>query len=123
MRGVAVGARWNELADKAEARIGDHLSVWTLPHWMLALTAAGRDSAARSMLSSMNEDPSAAVREVALPVCLAVLAHRRGQHERAVELMVPVMGRLRELGGSHAQRDVLAQLFADSIRRSQRAVA
>ena len=123
LRGVAVGARWNELADKAEARIGDHLSVWTLPHWMMALAATGRDSAARSMLSSMNEDPGTAVREVALPVCLAVFAHRRAQHERAVELLVPVIGRLRELGGSHAQRDVLTQLFADSIRRSQRAAA
>jgi hypothetical protein len=56
-------------------------------------------------------------------VCEAVLAHQHGQHERAVRLMAPVMARLQELGGSHAQRDVLAQLFADSSRRAQRAAA
>jgi len=121
LRGVAVGARWEELADKAEARIGDCLSAWTLPHWMMALAAAGRDAAARAMLDAMKEGGSPAVREVAVPVCQAVLAHRRGEHERAVSLMSPLMGRLQELGGSHAQRDVLAQLFLDSRSKAERA--
>jgi len=30
--GVEVGNRWDELADKAEARIGDCVSAFTLPH-------------------------------------------------------------------------------------------
>jgi tetratricopeptide (TPR) repeat protein len=114
LRGVTVGARWNELADKAEIRIGDHLSAWTLPHWMMALAGAGRDAAARSMLEAMRLSPSAVVREVALPVCQALLAHRRGQHDLVVSLMAPVMGRLQELGGSHAQRDVLVQVYLDA---------
>jgi len=46
-QGVDVGDRWIELADKAEARIGDCLSAFTLPHWMMALTAAGRGAAAQ----------------------------------------------------------------------------
>src|SRR5262249_47351101 len=37
--GVNVGNRWVEIADKAEERIGDCLSTFTLPHWMMALTA------------------------------------------------------------------------------------
>ena len=121
LRGVAVGARWEELADKAEARIGDCLSAWTLPHWMMALAASGRQGSAQSMLASMKGYSVPAVREVALPVCEAVLAHRSGEHERAVALMSPLLGRLQELGGSHAQRDVLVQLFRDSSRRAQRA--
>jgi len=123
LRGVAVGARWEELADKAEARLGDGLSVWTLPHWMMALAAAGRDRAARSMLDFLNGNRNATLREVAAPVCEAVLAHRRGQHERVVELMQPVRHRVIELGGSHAQRDVLAQLYQDANLKAQRAAA
>ena len=73
------------------------------------------------MLDAMREDASPVVREVALPVCQAVLSHRRNEHERVVSLMSPLHGRLQELGGSHAQRDVLAQLVADSSRRLQRA--
>ena len=123
LRGVAVGARWEELADKAEARIGDVLSAWTVPHWMMALAATGREAAARAMLENLRTHSSPVMREVATPVCEALLAHRRGQHARVVALMAPVLGRLRELGGSHAQRDVLVQIFSDSSRKSQRVAA
>ena len=123
LRGVAVGARWQELANKAEARIGDCLSVWTLPHWMMALAADGREQSARAMLQALKAQSNPVVREVASPVCEALLAHRRGEHGRVVKLMSPVMGRLQELGGSHAQRDVLAQVFFDSTRRAERAAA
>ena len=117
-QGVDVGARWNEIADKAEARIGDCLSVFTLPHWMMALAAAGRERAAAAMLDCLRNDPAAVVREVALPACEAVLAHRRGEHQRVLELMAPRIDELRRLGGSHAQRDVLLQLCLDSARRA-----
>ncbi len=123
LRGVDAGGRWEELADKAQARIGDCLSVWTLPHWMMALAAAGRDAAARQMLAAMRDSTTPAVREVALPVGEAILAHRRGQHERVVALMGPLRARLQELGGSHAQRDVLVQLLLDSSRKAQRVAA
>lgn len=114
LRGVDVGGRWGELADKAEKRIGDCLSVFTLPHWMMALSACDRERAAQAMLEQMRISSNPVVREVALPVCEAVLAHRRGERARAVSLMAPVMGRLQELGGSHAQRGVLRELLADA---------
>ena len=59
LRGVAVGNRWTELADKAEARIGDWLSPFTLPHRMMALAAAGRWAAAERMLEAMREAAAA----------------------------------------------------------------
>jgi tetratricopeptide (TPR) repeat protein len=121
LRGVAVGGRWEELADKAEARIGDSLSVWTLPHWMMALAAAGREQAAQNLLASLRQDAKRVVREVAAPVCEAVLAHRRREYGRARTLMGAVMGRLQDLGGSHAQRDVLVQIYCDAGARAQAA--
>jgi tetratricopeptide (TPR) repeat protein len=51
--GVDVGNRWEELADKAEARIGDCVSAFTLPHWLMALTATGRTAAAQRMIEAM----------------------------------------------------------------------
>ena len=44
-QGVDIGDRWTELADKAEARIGDCLSAFTLPHCMMG---ARRDRAVRT---------------------------------------------------------------------------
>ena len=120
LAGVDVGGRWVEIADKAQARIGDCLSPFTLPHWLMALGATGRDDAARSALAAMREFARGGgtlapiVGEVALPVCEAVLAHRRAEHSRVVALMTPVLGSMAALGGSHAQQEVLHMMLRDS---------
>ncbi len=122
--GVPVGDRWVELADKAEDRIGDCLSAFTLPHWMMALAATGREGAAHHMVVAMREfaqGPGLTARlvgDVALPVTEAVLAHGTGRHGRAVALMRPVLSEMYRLGGSHAQQDVLEQLFLDSALKA-----
>jgi tetratricopeptide (TPR) repeat protein len=122
--GVDVGDRWTEIANKAEARIGDCQSAFTLPHWMMALAATGRETAAEAMLAAMRdfgaaEQPTGRlVMEVALPVTMAVLANGQGRHERALALMRPVIGTMYRMGGSHAQQDVLEQVFLDSALRS-----
>src|ERR1043166_321210 len=119
-RGVDVGTRWNEIADKAEARIGDCLSPFTLPHWMMALAATGREQAAARMLEAMRAFATKSatvariVGEISAPICEAVLAHRRGKPAEAVALMRPVLADMHRLGGSHAQQDVLEQLFLDA---------
>jgi tetratricopeptide (TPR) repeat protein len=119
-RGVDVGDRWQELADKAESRIGDCLSAFTLPHWMMALAATGRYQAAARMLDAMRAFAqghgiiASLVAEYALPICSAALAHAQGDHARAVAVMRPALGGMYRLGGSHAQQDVLEQLFLDA---------
>ena len=113
LRGVEVGDRWTELADKAEARIGDHQNPFTLPHWMMALAATQRWDAAARMLDAMRAG-NALVREVAMPVCDAALRHGRGDFAGAVAVMRPVLSRMFLLGGSHAQQDVLEQLYLNS---------
>jgi hypothetical protein len=125
-QGVDVGARWIELADKAEERVGDCLSAFTLPHWMMALAAAGRGEAAQRLLEAMREFGDQAgtlapiVSRLAVPVSEAVLAHRQGRYSQAVDFMEPILGDMCLLGGSHAQQDVLEQLYLDSALRAGR---
>jgi tetratricopeptide (TPR) repeat protein len=122
--GVDVGDRWIEIADKAEQRIGDCLSVFTLPHWMMALAATGRGDPARRMLEGMRayaegrESNAIVVRQIALPLAEAVLAHRRGEFAAALDLMRAIIGETQRMGGSHAQHDVLRQLFLDCAARA-----
>lgn len=124
LHGVDVGDRWVELADKAEARIGDTLSVFTLPHWMMALAATGRGAAARRMLAGLRDAAQAdtpharLVGTIAVPLCEAVLAYYEDAPARAVALMRPVLGEMYRLGGSHAQQDVLEQLFLHAALRA-----
>ncbi len=122
--GVDVGARWEELADKAEARIGDCASTFTLPHWMMALTATGRLEAAERMIEAMRGFANGRgtlpplVRDYVLPIAEAQLAHASGRHDEAAALMRPALGGMRQLGGSHAQQDVLEQLYLDAALKA-----
>jgi len=125
--GLDVGGRWNELADKAEARIGDSAYLLLPPHLMLALAATGRDNAAARFLSALLEQAAdsskweaAAIRDVVAPVCEAGLAHRRGQHEKVVALLEPRLDQIRLLGGSNAQRDLFRQILLDSAIKADR---
>jgi len=91
---------------------------------MMALAETGRDAAAQRMLTAMGDFAqgpgtlSKLVADVALPVTEAVLSHGRGDYSRAVTLMRPVLGTMHQLGGSHAQQDVLEQLFLDAAMRA-----
>ena len=125
--GLDVGGRWDELADKAEARIGDSAYLLLPPHLMLALAATGRDEAAGRFLAALREqakDPckweAAAIGDVVVPVCEAGLAHRRGQHAQVVALLEPRLEQIRLLGGSNAQRDLFRQILTDSAMKADR---
>ncbi|HSU05000.1 MAG TPA: tetratricopeptide repeat protein [Acetobacteraceae bacterium] len=122
--GVPVGNRWQELAEKAEVRIGDAGHLLLVPHLMLALAATGRSAAAERFLATLQEIASEslwtapAVTKVVIPVCRAALAHRHGDHARVVDLLWPIREQIRLLGGSNAQRDIFLQMLADGAMKT-----
>ena len=118
--GVDIGARWDELADKAEARIGDSAYLLLPPHLMLALAATGRDDSCERFLEALRDQAgdarrwdAAFIRDVVVPACEAGLAHRRGQHAEVVALLAPRLDQIRLLGGSNAQRDLFRQILVE----------
>jgi tetratricopeptide (TPR) repeat protein len=125
--GLDVGDRWQELADKAEARIGEVGHLLMVPHLMLALVATERDAAATRFVAALRElaaDPTlwtaTAITDVVIPVCEAAQAHRRGDHARVVDLLAPRRAQIRLLGGSNAQRDMFFQMLIDSAMKADR---
>src|SRR2546423_1232438 len=62
----------------------------------------------------------AALGTVGLALGEAALAHRNGDYTRALDRLLPVRGAIRDIGGSHAQRDLFAQLLIDSAVKSGR---
>lgn len=125
--GLDVGSRWEELADKAEARIGEAGHLLLVPHLMLALAATGRDAAAARFLAALRELAAGeqlwtapAITSIVIPACEAALAHRRGEHSRVVELLEPRREQIRLLGGSNAQRDLFFQMLVDSAMQCDR---
>lgn len=125
--GIDVGHRWQELADKAEARIGHVGHPLLVPHLMMALAATGREDAVARFLAALREreaEPvswnAAAIGEVYLPVCEAALAHRRGEYGRVVDLLAARREQIRLLGGSNAQRDLFFQMLVDAAMQTGR---
>ena len=116
--GVAVGARWDELADIAEKRSRDHVLAFADAHFAMALAAGGKQDQAAAMAKSMAAaDPAGRVTEAPILAGIgaalgdAILAFRRGEYAAAAERLYPMRGDVRLIGGSHAQRDVFARLL------------
>jgi hypothetical protein len=118
--GTPAGAhRWDDLADIAERRIGDHAWAFADLHYLLSLGAAGRPDRVRAFLAGvahrMREgvDSQAEVfRVVGHDVALAVAASLGGDPREAAWLLESLAGRLPRLGGSEAQRDLLRRIGA-----------
>ena len=123
LAGVSVGNRWEELADIAEKRIGDCQLAFADLHYMIALLGAGRFSSAEALLGSLLAVPTGGHNariavDIATPVAAGLVAFAAGRMKEAVELLEPMQARMQLMGGSHAQRDVFAQIYLEALVRS-----
>jgi tetratricopeptide (TPR) repeat protein len=119
--GVAVGDRWEELADIAVRRGDDQQLAFADVHYVMALAGAGRldgaDGLAAAIAGVTDEGRATEapiLRRVAAPLAHGLIAFRRGDAARAVALMLPIRHEIRAIGGSHAQRDVFARTLVDA---------
>ena len=125
--GVDVGSRWEELADLAQSRTGDHVMPFTDAHFVLALVGAGRLDAARDYLSSLRgfcsgvENQVADVtREINIPLCDGLLAYAEKRYAEAADTLYELRGDLAPMGASHAQRDIFQQIMIDAVMQAGR---
>jgi tetratricopeptide (TPR) repeat protein len=118
LNGADTGRRWMPIAEQVAARGFEHVLPFHDIHFAFCLGRAGDGERADAFLRSLarhavaQRDPVWAA--VVLPVAQAVVAHARGEHDRAALLLLPQLGQLHRLGGSHAQRDVLLMAWIAS---------
>ena len=116
-RGVDVGDRWHELAERCEARTSDHQMVFPDVHYMLALAAGGRDAAVERMLDSMRAFAEGTATEqvvmgsAGIATAKAIAHWYRSEYAEVVDVLAPARYRLPLIGGSHAQRDLFHQIL------------
>jgi tetratricopeptide (TPR) repeat protein len=116
LAGIQVGDRWRSLAERCARRVDDRLLAFADAHFALALAAGGKADSARAMVASMKQSRGGPTEtpiyeDVGRPLCEAMLAYRRGENGRAVELLLPIRYRIWRIGGSHAQRDLFDQVL------------
>lgn len=126
LRGTALGARWQALAEHWAPHAADAFCAFNDLHAMLAFAGARRSELAARLLGAQ---PRAAARPgaagemsrlVGEPACRAIHAFGNGDYvsaERILRGLPPVASRI---GGSHAQRDILelTRFAAGSMRRA-----
>lgn len=128
LRGIDVGGRWEELAELTLKRLEDHSNPFTSAHFAAILAGTGRFDEAKALIASMRAFAAAdsgtlgpRYAAAALPAAEATVAHRKGDHQRVVDTLMPVRHQLRQMGGSHAQRDLFFLMLADSAKALGRA--
>jgi hypothetical protein len=126
LAGADVGDRWQDLAGYLAPRVDDHVLPFLDLQYLYGLARAGRPEA-EGLLRSIEAHATAAPhwaapawQGVCLPACRGLLAHARGDWPGAVEGLGAAMPRLLEIGGSHAQRDLFAQLHLDALLHAGR---
>jgi len=124
LAGVDVGDRWQDVAGYLARRLDDHALPFLDMQYLYGLARAGRPEADTLMLNTqthaagMKDTEHAVWQRVCLPASRGLLAHARGDHARAVDELGRALPRLVQIGGSHAQRDLFAQIHLDAMVRS-----
>jgi tetratricopeptide (TPR) repeat protein len=125
MSGVDVGDRWQVLAEHSEMRMHDHMLPFRDAHFCLALAANGKFDAARRHVASMAEFAgqkqewrAQVTRNVLIPLCEGMIAYEEGNYDKACDLLWAVRNEIVAIGGSHAQRDLFAQIICDAAIRA-----
>lgn len=127
LRGVDVSSRWQELSDYLYPRTQEHALAFQDLHYVYALARAGYTHWVSKMLLSMYEHAMTvnpylrqSWYEVAIPAARGMVAHANGNFKGAVAELQPVLPRLHEIGGSHAQRVLFKQVYLDAMSQTEK---
>ncbi len=118
--GMDVGDRWDALAHHLKTRVSDTTHPFLTIQYLYGLARADRIEADHLMQAVEDRAATSTAydrlvwRDVALPACRGVLAHARRDYAAAVRWLSIANPRMTEIGGSHAQRDLFAQLLLDA---------
>ena len=124
--GVDVGDRWDALATVSAERNGDHVLLFTEPHYTMAFGSTGQMDEINKQISSLSRYATNApttnahvAENIAAPVCAAIRDYYRGDFASAVNRLMPLRYEYQPIGGSHAQRDVFNIYLVDAAIKAQ----
>ena len=125
LAGLNIGDRWRALAEHSAMRIHDHMLPFRDAHFCLALAANGDFEVARRHIKSMADFAAhsegwraAATRNVLIPLCEGMVAYEEGNYDKACDMLWAVRNDIVAIGGSHAQRDLFAQIVCEAAVRA-----
>jgi hypothetical protein len=95
-------------------------------HAAMAELRSGQESLVERRLAAMRQTAASGVeaaglyRTVGIPIVNGLAAFNRGDYDQTVDWLLPVRVDLWQIGGSHAQRDVIDWTLAEAAVRAGR---
>ncbi len=123
LEGVSVAHRWDELADLSEHRATDGCLAFADLHYLLSLIGGERDAAAARLVARMSatrtgqSESERIIGHPGLKVAQGLQAFAAGEYSIAWLHLQHTRADLRQIGGSHAQRDVFARITIEAALR------
>ncbi|CAM5082147.1 unnamed protein product [Natator depressus] len=124
LEGVKVGDRWNEVIPLAKKHTKDHVWLFNDVHILMSLLGVkDHKTTCQGSSPTLNSRVQIAPREdhelglapkLGLPLCQALVEFDNGNYDKTVELLYPVRYKLLQIGGSNAQKCLLAE--CDGLR-------
>lgn len=127
--GCDVGTRWTDLTAKWDGHADGKTQVFIDMHAAMAELRAGQEAAVERRLATMRDtaaatgETAAIYRDVGIPLVEGLFAFHRGDYAQAVETLMPIRFDVWRIGGSHAQRDVVAWTLTEATIRGRIAKA
>ena len=120
--GEAVGDRWQPFVAIARQRLDRQGLLFHAAHLAMALAGGGDWATAERQLGMLRErapkDRTGLVGDVLVPLVEGLHGFAGGDWRRTIERLEPLRGRIVELGGSRAQRDVFHDTFLEACFRA-----
>jgi tetratricopeptide (TPR) repeat protein len=127
LAGVDVGDRWRPVAEAWMRHVDDHVSAFNDLHLALAAARSPDASDARRVRVSLDAyrrlgagDNHRVTVEVGRALVDGMLAFGAGDHSAAIDALSAARNEAIRIGGSHAQRDIVAQTLIAAAERSGR---
>ena len=120
--GEAVGDRWQPFVEIARQRLDRQGLLFHAAHLAMALAGGGDWATAERQLGMLRErapkDRTGLVGDLLVPLVEGLHGFAGGDWRRTIERLEPLRGRIVELGGSRAQRDVFHDTFLEACFRA-----
>jgi len=125
LRNVDLGSRWDDLADRWEARLRPDMPTFQAVHALMAFAAQRRDAASARVLDSLRRENAHASLDsspdeaLAEPLGEGLIAFGHEDFPRAVERLAHVRHLAQHCGGSLAQCDVIHLTLTEAAIRAR----